>query len=143
MCHDFFLLQQHLPFTVLKLAIRYVALTKSHRVWLQQHLPFTVCAAECEAVEEQSDDEAHTLQVPERSEGKKKGLKGYTYCLQYWNAFCRSCSMSILLAATAHIVYGIETLSCSGFHEPSWIVATVSTIYGIETHKQNLKGFVS
>jgi len=32
---------------------------------LQQYLPFTVCAAECEAAEEQSDDEAHTLQVPE------------------------------------------------------------------------------
>ena len=39
---------------------------------LQQRLPFTVCAAECEAAEEQSDDEAHTLQVPERSEGKTK-----------------------------------------------------------------------
>ena len=32
---------------------------------LQQHLPFMVCAAECESAEEQSDDEAHTLQVPE------------------------------------------------------------------------------
>ena len=39
---------------------------------LQQYLSFTVCAAECEAAEEQSDDEAHTLQVPERSEGKTK-----------------------------------------------------------------------
>ena len=42
---------------------------------LQQYLPFTVCAAECEAAEEQSDDEAHTLQVPERSEGKTKVIK--------------------------------------------------------------------
>ena len=39
---------------------------------LQQHLPFTVCAAECEVAEKQSNDEAHTLQVPERSEGKTK-----------------------------------------------------------------------
>ena len=28
---------------------------------LQQYLPFSVCAAECESVEEQRDDEAHTL----------------------------------------------------------------------------------
>ena len=41
----------------------------------QQYLPFTVCATECEAAEEQSDDEAHTLQVPERSEGKTKEIK--------------------------------------------------------------------
>ena len=47
---------------------------ENHHV-LQQHLPFTVCAAECEAAEEQSDDEAHTLQVPERSEGKTKEIK--------------------------------------------------------------------
>ena len=32
---------------------------------LQQYLPFMVCAAECEAAEERSDDEVHTLQVPE------------------------------------------------------------------------------
>ena len=42
---------------------------------LQQCLPFTVCAAECEAAEEQSDDEAHILQVPERREGKTKVIK--------------------------------------------------------------------
>jgi len=42
---------------------------------LQQRLPFIVCAAECEVVEEQSDDEAHTLQVPERSEGKTKMIR--------------------------------------------------------------------
>ena len=34
-----------------------------------------VCAAECEVAEEQSDDETHTLQVPERSEGKTKVIK--------------------------------------------------------------------
>ena len=34
-----------------------------------------VCAAECEAVEEQSNDEGHTLQVPERSEGKTKEIR--------------------------------------------------------------------
>ena len=32
---------------------------------LQQCLPFTVCAEGCETAEAQSDDEAHTLQVPE------------------------------------------------------------------------------
>ena len=43
---------------------------------LQQYLLFTVCVAECEAAEKQGDDEAHTLQVPERSEGKTKRVKG-------------------------------------------------------------------
>ena len=42
---------------------------------LQQYLPFTVCAAKCEVVEEQSDDEAHTSQVPEQSEGKTKVIR--------------------------------------------------------------------
>ena len=42
---------------------------------LQQYLPFTVCAEGCKTAEEQSDDEAHTLQVPERSEGKTKEIK--------------------------------------------------------------------
>ena len=42
---------------------------------LQQHLPLAVCAAECEAAEERSDDEAHTLQVPERREGKTKVIR--------------------------------------------------------------------
>ena len=68
------MLQQHLPFTVLK---RYkltpFILTKN--IELQQHLPFTVCAAECETTEEQSDDEVLTSQVPERREGKTKVIK--------------------------------------------------------------------
>ena len=45
------------------------------KVIRQQNLPFTVCAAECETVEEQSDDEVHTSQVPKRSEGKTKVIK--------------------------------------------------------------------
>ena len=42
---------------------------------LQQYLPFTVCAEGCETAEELGDDEAHTLQVPERSEGKTKVMR--------------------------------------------------------------------
>ena len=52
--------------------IKPVALTD---LQLQQYLPFTVCAEGCEAAEEQSDDEVHTSQVPERSEGKTKVIK--------------------------------------------------------------------
>ena len=63
------MLQQHLPFTVLKLSQWSFC---GSFITLQQHLPFTVCAAECEAAEERSGDEADTLQVPERSEGKTK-----------------------------------------------------------------------
>lgn len=51
---------------------------------LQQYLPFMVCAAGCRAAEEQSDDEVHTSQVPERSEGKTKVIKqqplSFTVC---------------------------------------------------------------
>ena len=50
-------------------------LASNVRLALQQHLPLAVCAAECEAAEERSDDEAHTLQVPEQSEGKTKMMK--------------------------------------------------------------------
>ena len=42
---------------------------------LQQYLLFTVCAEGCETAEEQSDDETHTLQVSEQSEGKTKVMK--------------------------------------------------------------------
>ena len=52
---------------------------------LQQHLPLAVCAEGCETAEEQSDDEAHTLQVPERREGKTKVINNCTYRLRYWN----------------------------------------------------------
>ena len=50
-----------------------------------------VCAAECEVVEEQSDDETHTLHVPERSEGKTRKIRkrltvyGIETCLSLHN----------------------------------------------------------
>ena len=50
---------------------------------LQQHLPPAVCAEGCETAEEQSDDEVRTSQVPERSEGKTKGISNNTYRLRY------------------------------------------------------------
>ncbi|WP_278604597.1 hypothetical protein [Veillonella parvula] len=50
---------------------------------MQQHLPFTVCAEGCKAAEERSDDEVHTLQVPERREGKTKAISNSTYRLRY------------------------------------------------------------
>ena len=37
------------------------SIAKSNTFTLQQHLPLAVCAAECEAAEERSDDEDHTL----------------------------------------------------------------------------------
>ena len=53
------------------------------RFWLQQCLPFTVCAEGCETAEEQSDDEVHTSQVPERSEGKTRVIRDLAYRLRY------------------------------------------------------------
>ena len=69
-----FLLQQYLPFTVLKLSTnRYGTLTLSFG--LQQYLPFTVCDEGCEAAEEQRDDEVRTSLVPDRREGKTEVIK--------------------------------------------------------------------
>ena len=65
------LLQQHLPFTVLKQKLIEIFCSGSAHM-LQQHLPFTVCAEGCETAEEQSDDEVRTSQVSEQSEGKTK-----------------------------------------------------------------------
>ena len=67
-----FLLQQYLPFTVLK-PINFHH--QAYEITLQQYLPFTVCAEGCETTEEQSDDEVRTSQVPERSEGKTEVMR--------------------------------------------------------------------
>ena len=75
---------------------------------MQQHLPFTVCAAECEAAEEQSDDEAHTLQVPERSEGKTKELY-LPFTVLKPRKFTLTSDAKLYAVATAPTVYGIET----------------------------------
>ena len=74
-------LQQHLPLAVLKRAPLTVLYLKI--LALQQYLLLTVCAAGCETAEEQSDDEARTSQVPERSEGKTKVISNSTYRLRY------------------------------------------------------------
>ena len=84
---------------------------------LQQCLPFTVCAAECEAAEEQSDDEAHTLQVPERSEGKTKGL----YLLFTVLKLCYSMFFCVIFAGLQQhlpfmVLKRIESYQRENFH---------------------------
>ena len=84
---------------------------------LQQHLPFTVCAEWCETAEEERNDEAHTLQVPERREGKIKVIKQQHLplaVLKRWN------------------------MKTNYFIRSS--VATTPTACGIETHKTLLLG---
>ena len=66
--------QQSLPFTVLK-PNNIARLVEHDCSSLQQHLPSSVCAEGCETVEEQSDDEVRTSQVPERREGKTKMMR--------------------------------------------------------------------
>ena len=93
-----YLLQQYLPFTVLKPWMPIVYIFAVHVATvptvygietfylmlsiifpilfvLQQYPPFTVCTEGCETAEEQSDDEVRTSQVPERSEGKTKVMR--------------------------------------------------------------------
>ena len=64
------MLQQYLPFTVLKR--NYLCYIFLLSVALQQYLPFTVCDEGGEAAEEQSDDEVCTSLVPDQREGKTK-----------------------------------------------------------------------
>ena len=66
------MLQQYLPFMVLK-QLSDIFFAPSLK--LQQHLPFTVCASECRAAEKQGDDEVLTSQVPKQSEGKTKVIR--------------------------------------------------------------------
>ena len=76
---------------------------------LQQHLPFAVCAAECEVAEERSDDEAHTLQVPEQSEGKTKVIKQQHLPLAVLKPdWIKCCARTSFRVATTPIVYGMR-----------------------------------
>ena len=75
---------------------------------LQQYSPFTVCAEGCETTEEQSDDEVHTSQVPERSEGKTKVIRDSAYRLRYWNRKCPCLFLWLLFVETALTVYGMR-----------------------------------
>ena len=82
------MLQQCLPFTVLKLADSFYSIIYLRP--LQQHLPFTVCAEGCETAEEHSDDEVRTSQVPERREGKTKMMKQQYLPFTVCAAGCRT-----------------------------------------------------
>ena len=74
------------------------------------YLPFTVCAAECEAAEAQSDDEAYTLQVPKHSEGKTKVMRWQYLPLVVLKLALIFWTPDIVTVATVPTVYGIETL---------------------------------
>ena len=110
---------------------------------LQQHLLFTVCATECEAAEEQSDDEAHTLQVPERSEGKTKGLYLLFTVLRlcYSMFFC-----GIVAGVRQHLPFTVLKQIPYCTIDNLVFVATALTVYGIETtqtHCRHLQYYYS
>ena len=133
------LLQQYLPFTVLKpfynfsiifsffvatvltvygIETRYILRWFSHACSrLQQYLPFTV------------------LKPPKRTWtcSSMPACCNSTYRLRYWNSL-KSNNILYMSVATVLTVYGIETLRLSrlyGTHRRP--VATVLTVYGIET----------
>ena len=76
---------------------------------MQQHLPLAVCAEGCETAEEQSDDEVHTSQVPERREGKTKAINKCTTVYSIETRRSRHGILDVRRVATALTVYGIET----------------------------------
>ena len=69
------MLQQYLPFTVLKRIFCKINSSHDYPPELQQYLPFTVCDKGCEIAEGQSDDEVRTSLVPDRREGKTKVIR--------------------------------------------------------------------
>ena len=109
------MLQQYLPFTVLKPTTSYSFFSNSTS--LQQYLPFTVLK--------------HIMQ---RSWNQRNDSCNSTYRLRYWNSSINNPSTKATIVATVLTVYGIET-TCE-FHIVSRnnvLVATVLTVYGIET----------
>ena len=74
------------------------------------YLPFNVGAEVCEAAEAQSDDEAYTLQVPKHSEGKTKVMRWQYLPLVVLKLALIFWTPDIVTVATVPTVYGIETL---------------------------------
>ena len=159
------LLQQYLPFTVLKLCTRYWSSPCDSQ--LQQYLPFTVLKLK-------SIDNLYliigglqqylpfTVLKHNRCRYSVTNIVSCnsTYRLRYWNAGIFTSNSSSLPVATVPTVYGIETSdnqkrsyhlmdhwSCNSTYrlrywnsvswsDPPWLilkVATVPTVYGIET----------
>ena len=110
-------LQQHLPFTVLKLKRSYLLFTPWCLIRLQQHLPFTVLKlAWLSIIWKQHCHVATALTVYgiETSETFycRKELRlgcNSTYRLRYWNVMLLKLDVNFWVA-TALTVYGIETI---------------------------------
>ena len=126
-------LQQHLPFTVLKLRQGRHILFRYFR--LQQHLPFTVCDAGCETAEEQSDDEVRTSQVPERSEGKTKVIRQQSLPFTVLKpSLITYCFIHLSCFVAKHLPFTVlKRQNNSLTPTPPIQVATAPTVYGIET----------
>ena len=61
------------------------------------------------------------------------------YRLRYWNlTSLKTNVLSRKLVATVLTVYGIETFMMPSIVSPYWTVATVLTVYGIETSRFNI-----
>ena len=114
-------LQQHLPFTVLKLiTIEEIIILK--RLRLQQHLPFTVL--------KQNDTLSNSLHYI-------VATAPTVYGIETWNKLVSL--RQFLVVATAPTVYGIETIWDNPILLMKYeIVATAPTVYGIETISINI-----
>ena len=111
-------LQQYLPFTVLKPSFYFYSFNFFKA--LQQYLPFTVL--------KHINSFWHIRTI------RLNGCNS-TYRLRYWNQITRLHNEeSLHYVATVLTVYGIETKAPSdGIFVKSLKVATVLTVYGIET----------
>ena len=137
------MLQQYLPFTVLKPVTK---LVNGKRVKeLQQYLPFTVLklATSFTITFFKCIGCNSTYRLRYWNETPKEDINwnllaccNSTYRLRYWNlVHTASYHNYNTLVATVPTVYGIETRR--HFHRQPWLsmVATVLTVYGVETHQ--------
>ena len=92
-----------------------------------------VCAEGCETAEVQSDDEVHTSQVPERSEGKTKVIKQQYPAVHGIETLlrCHSICCFLNLQLQQFLPFTVLKRAIVGTNYCCISVATAPTIYGM------------
>ena len=136
-------MQQHLPFTVLKLT-NLIVIFCIGTCWLQQHLPFTVLKrwARTNLTEEVYRELQQHLPFTVLKLLLNALIGKKLYWLQQHLPFTvlkltlsATPFLTANTVATAPTVYGIETPSKYNAYSVPAIVATAPTVYGIETYE--------
>ena len=141
------LLQQHLPFTVLKHR-NTLTVWIPYDPWLQQHLPFTVLKhfffSYCTNIFTSCNSTYRLRYWNGRTLVDRPYIYSCnsTYRLRYWNLDTPISCSSTNLVATDLTVYGIETQTQNERCEENALVATVLTVYGMRRRVWGSRGAV-